>query len=75
MHAWQNQTVDMILALLLLVGGVLGAQLGTRLGTRLKAEQLRVLLAGMVLLVCASLAFGLLIRPDELYSLGPVAAE
>ncbi len=71
LHATTNYTVDMLLAVLLLVGGVVGAQIGARIGTRLKAEQLRILLAGMVLLVCGNLAAGLLIRPDELYSLGP----
>ena len=70
LHATTNQTVDMMLALLLLLGGVIGAQIGTRIGTRLKAEQLRILLALMVLAVCGKLAFDLLVRPAELYSLG-----
>jgi hypothetical protein len=56
MHATTNYTVDMVLAVLLLVGGVVGAQIGTRLGTYLKAEQLRILLAIMVLAVCGKLA-------------------
>jgi hypothetical protein len=59
-----------VLAVLLLVGGVIGAQIGTRIGAKLPAEQLRVLLAGMVLLVCGKLAFDLLVMPSELYSLG-----
>jgi len=67
LHATTNYTVDVVLAVLLLIGGVVGAQLGTALGTRLKAEQLRVLLAGLVLLVCGKLALELLIRPSELY--------
>ena len=70
LHATQNYTVDAVLALLLLVGGVIGAQIGTRLGTRLRAEQLRVLLAGMVLVVCLKLAWDLVATPAELYSLG-----
>ncbi|MFQ6551509.1 sulfite exporter TauE/SafE family protein [Aestuariibius insulae] len=70
LHATTNFTVDIALALLLLLGGVIGAQIGTRLGTRLKAEQLRILLAAMVLLVCGKLAADLLIQPSELYSLG-----
>ncbi|SDJ89503.1 sulfite exporter TauE/SafE family protein [Aliiruegeria lutimaris] len=70
LHATTNHTVDMALAVLLLVGGVIGAQIGTQIGTRLKAEQLRVLLAGMVLLVCGKLASDLLLQPAELYSLG-----
>ncbi|MFO6464779.1 sulfite exporter TauE/SafE family protein [Jannaschia sp. KMU-145] len=70
LHATTNYTVDMVLAVLLLVGGVVGAQVGTRIGTKLKAEQLRILLAGMVLLVCAKLAADLLIQPAELFSVG-----
>jgi uncharacterized membrane protein YfcA len=70
MHAITNQTVDIVLALLLLIGGVIGAQFGTRIGMKLKAEQLRILLAGLVLLVCLKLAFDLLIEPSELFSIG-----
>jgi uncharacterized membrane protein YfcA len=70
MHATTNYTVDMVLAVLLLVGGVVGAQIGARIGTRLKAEQLRILLAIMVLAVCGKLAFDLLVMPQELYSIG-----
>jgi len=75
LHATTNFTVDMPLAVLLLIGGVVGAQIGTRIGTRLKAEQLRILLAIMVLAVCAKLAFDLLLQPSELYSLGPGGGE
>lgn len=70
LHATTNQTVDMMLAVLLLVGGVIGAQIGTQIGIKLKAEQLRILLAMIVLAVCGKLAFDLLIMPSELYSLG-----
>ena len=70
MHATTNYTVDMALAVLLLVGGVIGAQIGTRIGARLKAEQLRILLSIMVLAVCFKLALDLLIMPSELYSIG-----
>jgi len=72
LHATTNFTVDIALAVLLLVGGVIGAQIGTSIGTKLKAEQLRILLAIMVLLVCGKLALDLLIMPDELYSIGAV---
>jgi len=75
LHATTNYTVDAVLALLLLVGGVVGAQIGARMGTRLKAEQLRILLAAMVLIVCAKLAFDLVATPAELYSLAPPGAE
>lgn len=70
LHATTNYTVDMALAVLLLVGGVVGAQIGTRIGTRLKAEQLRILLAIMVLVVCGKLGLDLLLQPSELFSLG-----
>lgn len=70
LHATTNYTVDIALAVLLLVGGVIGAQIGTRIGTKLKAEQLRILLAMMVLAVCFKLALDLLIEPSELYSIG-----
>ena len=70
LHATTNYTVDIVLAVLLLVGGVIGAQIGTRIGVKMKAEQLRILLALMVLFVCGKLAFDLLVQPVELYSLG-----
>jgi hypothetical protein len=70
MHATTNYTVDMMLALILILGGVIGAQIGTRLGAYLRAEQLRILLALMVLAVCGKLALDLLLTPTELYSVG-----
>ena len=69
LHATTNYTVDMVLALLLIIGGVVGAQVGARVGTMMKAEQLRILLAVLVLAVCGQLALDLLLRPTELYSL------
>lgn len=75
LHATTNFTVDIVLAVLLLVGGVIGAQIGTRIGTRLKAEQLRILLAIMVLAVSGKLALDLLIMPSELYSIGAVSGH
>lgn len=70
MHATTNYTVDIALALLLLIGGVIGAQIGTRIGVKMKAEQLRVLLSLMVLAVCIKLGLELVIQPSELYSIG-----
>ncbi len=70
MHATTNYTVDMALAVLLLIGGVVGAQIGTRIGIKMKAEQLRILLALLVLAVCGKLALDLLLEPSELFSLG-----
>jgi len=68
MHAATNQSVDMILAFLLIVGGVFGAQIGTRLGLRLRAEQLRILLSLIVLAVAGKIAVDLFVMPSELYS-------
>lgn len=69
MHAVTNQSVDMLLALVLILGGVVGAQIGTRIGARLKAEQLRILLALLVLAVCGKLAWDLLVTPADLYNI------
>lgn len=68
-HATANQTVDVILAFILMVGGVAGAQYGARAGQRLRGEQLRALLALLVLAVALRLAFDLFVRPANLYSL------
>jgi hypothetical protein len=68
-HAVTNQSVDVVLAFMLIIGGVVGAQIGTRLSGRLKAEQLRILLAALVLAVAVKLALDLLLMPDELFSL------
>ncbi len=64
----QTQTVDFMLAGLLLLGAVIGAQIGTRFGGMLRGEQLRGLLALMVLAVCVKLLFDLVITPEDLYS-------
>lgn len=72
MHATQNHTVDIVLAMLLMIGGVIGAQFGAVAGEKLKGEQLRALLAGLVLLVCLRIAWGLVITPDEIYSISGV---
>ncbi|MDX1821302.1 MAG: sulfite exporter TauE/SafE family protein [Paracoccaceae bacterium] len=70
LHAVTNQTVDVVLGVLLLLGGVIGAQIGARIGVKLKAEQLRILLAILVLAVCGKLGLDLLLMPRELYSIG-----
>ncbi|WDI30311.1 sulfite exporter TauE/SafE family protein [Hyphococcus flavus] len=67
LHAAANQTVDIVLALLLLTGGVIGAQLGARAGVKLKAEHLRALLALIVLAVCARLLIDLALPPASPY--------
>ena len=72
MHAINSQTVDMLLAFLLILGGVIGAQIGARVSTRLKAEQLRILLAVLVLTVCFKIALDMLLQPSELFSISPM---
>ncbi|UUP18049.1 sulfite exporter TauE/SafE family protein [Nitratireductor thuwali] len=69
-HSTANQTVDVVLAFLLMVGGVAGAQYGARVGQKLRGEQLRALLAALVLAVALRLAFDLFVEPASLYSLG-----
>jgi uncharacterized membrane protein YfcA len=69
LQAYTNHTVDAVLALVLLMGGVVGVQLGSRFGTKLRGEQLRFLLAVLVLGVAAKLAFDMSVRPDDLYSI------
>lgn len=73
MQSWQNQAVDAVLAMLLILGGVVGAQFGARVGQNLRGEELRALLAALVLMVAIRLAFGLILQPSELYSLSPGA--
>ena len=70
LQAYANQTVDVVLAILLLTGGVIGAQVGARVGVKLRGEQLRVLLALMVLAVCGKIAYDLSVTPEDIYSLG-----
>ena len=64
----QTQTVDFVLAGLLLLGAVIGAQFGSRFGARLRGEQLRGLLALMVLAVCIKIMFDLAVAPEDLLS-------
>lgn len=65
-----NFAVDVVLAMLLLLGAVIGAQFGARAGAKLKGEQLRILLAVMVLAVCVKIGLDLTLTPDDLYALG-----
>lgn len=67
-HATTTRAVDIVLAVLLLLGSVAGAQLGTRFAARLKPEQLRLALALIVLAVAIRMALGLGWRPGEIYS-------
>ena len=68
MQATQNHTVDFILALLLLIGSALGAQVGAKVGKKLGGEQLKILLASLVLVVMFKMLYDLLVRPDVLLS-------
>ena len=72
LHATQNFAVDIVLALQLMVGGVIGAQIGAIAGEKLNGEQLRFLLAGLVLLVGLRVAWSLIANPGELYSISPL---
>ncbi len=63
MQAYTNQTVDFVLAVLLLLGSTLGAQAGTAVSKRLNADQLKIMLASLVLLVCVKMTAGLLMTP------------
>ncbi|MVA98493.1 TSUP family transporter [Nitratireductor sp. CAU 1489] len=74
-HATTNQTVDIILAMALMVGGVAGAQYGAKAGQKLRGEQLRALLASLVLAVALRLAYDLFVRPPNLYSLSALGAS
>jgi uncharacterized membrane protein YfcA len=69
LQAYQNQTVDILLALFLIVGGVIGAQVGTRVGAKLPGEKMRFLLAAMVVSVCLKMMFDLVSTPGDLYSI------
>ncbi|NJR13892.1 MAG: sulfite exporter TauE/SafE family protein [Phyllobacteriaceae bacterium] len=68
-QAATNQTVDIVLGLLLMIGGVIGAQYGVKAGQKLQGEQLRALLAALILAVALRLAFTLFITPGELFTL------
>ena len=72
MHSLTTKAVDIVLAGLLLLGSVTGAQLGTRIAQLAKPEYLRLTLATVVLLVALRMAFGLGVRPDEVYSVLPL---
>lgn len=68
LQATMNGTVDFVLALFLLLGSVVGAQVGAQASKRLKADQLKILMAVIVLAVTAKMLLGLLVHPDFLLS-------
>ncbi len=67
--AYKTQTVDIVLALILIAGSVFGAQIGTKLGMKIPSEKLRAMLAMMVLSVCLKLAYGLFVTPPDIYTI------
>jgi uncharacterized protein len=72
LHAATNHLVDVVLALILMLGGVSGAQFGARAGQKIRSEQLRLLLGCLILAVGLRFAFTLMLAPDEFYSIRPV---
>jgi len=68
LQATSNYTVDILLAGLLILGGVVGAQFGVRIGAQMRGEQLRLLLAVLVLAVGLRLLIGLVVTPDDIFS-------
>jgi len=69
LHALTNNSVDAVLAIILMVGGVIGAQFGARIGQNIRGDQLRVLLALLVLAVALRFFTGLVGEPGERYAL------
>ncbi|MFA7587115.1 MAG: TSUP family transporter, partial [Novosphingobium sp.] len=72
MHAMTTRAVDIVLAALLLLGSVSGAQLGAQFALKAKPVQLRLVLAAVVLLIALRMAWGLGVRPDEIYTVVPL---
>ncbi|MEQ1540810.1 MAG: sulfite exporter TauE/SafE family protein [Novosphingobium sp.] len=72
MHSMTTRAVDIVLAVLLLIGSVSGAQIGAQLAQKLPAERLRFVLAGIVLVIAMLMALGLGWRPDEIYTVSPL---
>ncbi len=68
-QSYLNQTVDVVLAALMILGGVIGAQIGAKVGTKLKAEYLRGILAIIVLIVCFKILIDLTFTPSNLFSI------
>ena len=67
-QSYLNQTVDIVLSALMILGGVIGAQIGVIIGSKLKAEYLRGILAILVLLVCAKILTDLILMPSDLFT-------
>jgi uncharacterized protein len=75
LHATFNHTLDLVLAVLLIAGGVAGGYFGAQAGQKLRGEQLRLMLALIVLAVAIRIMFDLVLPPDDLYSLAPLGTK
>ncbi len=75
LHAVENKSVDIVLAFILIIGGVIGAQFGTMVGDKLRGEHLRVLLGALILLVAARMALDLVLPPADVFSLATTIGE
>ena len=73
LQSWQYQTVDIVLTLFMLIGGVVGAQFGARLAPRVPADKLRLMLAVMVLAVGAKMLLDLTVSPSDPYYIDPMS--
>ena len=75
LQAGRNQTVDIVLATILLLGGVVGAQAGARFSGRFRAEELRALLGLIVLLVGLQMGLGLFVEPSDVFLFAPGVSD
>ncbi len=75
LHATFNHTLDLVLAVLLIAGGVVGGHFGALAGQKLRGEQLKLMLALIVLAVAIRILFDLALTPDDLYSLAPMGTK
>ena len=75
LQAGRNQTVDIVLSTILLLGGVVGAQFGARLSGRFRAEEMRAALGLIVLLVGIQMGLELFVRPSDLFLLAPGVSD
>ena len=75
LQAGRNQTVDIVLSTILLLGGVVGAQFGAKLSGRFRAEEMRAALGLIVLLVGIQMGLDLFVRPNDIFMIAPGIAD
>jgi uncharacterized membrane protein YfcA len=75
LQAGRNQTVDIVLSTILLLGGVVGAQFGAKLSGRFRAEEMRAALGLIVLLVGIQMGLDLFVRPNDIFMIAPGVAD